>query len=273
MNLLWYWMIEPQRGALNDTGRNAALTQAISMDDGSQLDVSIYLDVQMQPHFVRVRAFGAVDLDDTLRFRDQVLVLAEHMLSVLKLTWDSRTSYYPMNFFCRESEDGTGAQILLEETGERVFSCKAVQSLFIHTVEARQSLRLITDSLDTRIPIQYRFLSLYKFLEIRYRNDKDHWDWDALNTVCEAQIEPFERLNLGRTLRGEIEHLRDSCAHIRSGKGGKRQLGVTALHPKALRDIEKFMPIMTEICRSIFNDEMDGKIGLSPTAWVPRFST
>jgi hypothetical protein len=271
MNLLWYWLIEPHRGRLKDTGQNAEFTQKITFDDGANLDVSVYLDDNAHPHFIRVRAFDAVDVNDTARFQDHVLVLAEHLLSVLKLTWSKQTSYVPMNFFCQEADDGTGASILLDELGERTFTGEAARSFFVHTLDARQSLRLITDSLDAGIPAQYRFLSLYKFLEIRYRNDKDHWNWDALAAVCVAQQEQFASLNLERNIRGELEHLRDSCAHIKSGKGKKRQLGVTALHPKALRELERFMPIMTEICRAVFNSEMEGKVGLSELAWAPGF--
>ncbi|TKC89382.1 hypothetical protein FAZ69_10580 [Trinickia terrae] len=269
MNLLWYWLVEPHRGGLNDTGRNAGLTQDVTFHDGSHLDVAVYLDEHAHPHFVRVRAFDAVDIYDTARFLDHVSVLAEHMLSVLKVTWSERTAYVPLSFFCQEAEDGTGASMLLQDMGERVFACDAARSLFVHTMEARQSLRLITDSLDPGIPAQYRYLSLYKFLEIRYRNDKDHWDWDALEAACAPQLEQFAALKLDRDLRGELEHLRDSCAHIKSGKGNKRRLGVTALHPKARRELERFMPIMAEICRAVFNADMAGKVELNQLTWTP----
>jgi hypothetical protein len=271
MNLLWYWLVEPHRGGFTDTADKIAFTQDVAFADGSHLDVSVYLDEHACPHFIRVRAFDTLDINDTARFQDHVSVMAEHMLSTLKLTWDEQTAYFPMNFFCQEPEDGRAVSILLEDEGGKVFDFAAAQSLFVHTVEARQSLRLITDSLDPGIPVQYRFLSLYKFLEIRYRNDKDQWEWDALSTAIKPQLEQFASLKLDRDLRGELEHLRDRCAHIKSGKNRKRQLGVTALHPKALRELERFMPVMAEICREIFNVEMKGKFELK-TLKKPGFS-
>lgn len=271
MNLLWYWLVEPHRGGLTDTGLNAGFLQEVNFDDSARLEIAVYLDEREHPHFVRVRAFDAIDINDTGRFADHVKVLAEHFLSVLKLTWGNQTAYTEMSFFCVESENGSGASFILEESGENVFSCDAAQSLFVHTLKARQSLRLITDSLDPGIPVQYRFLSLYKFLEIRYRNDKDQWDWNDLNLAYASQQEQFLKLNLNRDLRGELNHLRDSCAHVKSGKGKNRRLGVTALNPIALREVEKFMPVLIEICRNIFNTEMVGKISVSELAWAPGY--
>lgn len=271
MNLLWYWFVGPHRGGFEDTGENAAFTQHVVVPGEMQLDVSLYLDEGKQPHFVRVRAFEAVDKNDTDRFMDHVVVLAEHMLSVLKMTMGEQVSYGSLTVFCAETEDGRGASLLMEDVGNRLFPCDAAQSLFAHTLDARQSLRLISDSLDPCIPPQYRYLSLYKFLEIRYKKDNDCWDWDELNAACASQLNQFAALGFDRELKAELIRLRDSCAHIKSGKDKKRQLGVTALHPKALRELEKFMPVLTEICREIFNNEMEGKLSLSNQAWAPRF--
>jgi hypothetical protein len=272
MNLLWYFLVGSHRGGLSDIGKSAALTQLVEFPDGAKLDVSLYVDELGHPHFVRVRAFDATDVNDTGRFDDHVHVLAEHMLSVLKLTWEGQLNYSPFQFFADEGPDGGGISISIEDMNKKVFPSDTAQSLFAHTMEARQSLRLIADSLDPGLPHQYRFLSLYKFLEIRYKNDSDCWDWDALKSACASGAEQFAALKFDRDLIAELIRLRDSCAHIKSGKDKKRQLGVTALHPKALRELRKFMPVLTEICREVFNKEMEGKISLGEQEWMPGFT-
>ncbi len=260
VNLLWYWMLDPPRGGFVDKGADAAFTHVVKGPQGQVLDASLYLDGEQQPLFVRVRAFHAADIYDTARFLDLVEVSKEHMLSVLKMSWHRGASFVPLSFFSQEAEDGSGASIEVQWPSVFEFDSKMSAALFEHTIGHRQSLRLLVDGLDERVPLQYRFLSLYKFLEIRYRDEKDHWDFRALASACQVQLEAFSRLGIGRTLQAELKHLRDRCAHIRSGSGKKRRMGVTALNPEAQKEVARLMPLLVEICRNVFNSEMDGKV-------------
>lgn len=133
-------------------------------------------------------------------------------------------------------------------------------ALFEHTLPQRESLRLLTDGVDESIPAQYRFLSLYKFLELRFRGADDHWDFRALNAACEAQLAAFATLGLGRTFQAELNHLRDRCAHIRTGTGKKRRLGVTALNPAAMKEVRRLLPLLIDICRVVLNKDLEGKV-------------
>jgi hypothetical protein len=260
MNLLWYWMLDPPRGGIIDRGEAAAFTQHLRGPEEQELEASLFLDEHGEPHFVKVRALGARDIYDTDRFVDLVAVAQAHMLSVLKLAWHPNASYVPMSFFQQEAEDGSGAGLQVTWPSAYGFNSAQAHALYEHTFGHRESLRLLADGLDERVPIQYRFLSLYKFLEIRYRGDSDHWDFGALRKACDAQLREYDGLKLPRSFQAELKHLRDRCAHIRTGSGKKRRLGVTALNPEALKEVTRMMPLLTEICRIVFNSELDGKV-------------
>lgn len=260
MNLLWYWMLDPPRGGIIDQGKTAAFTQHIRGSEGQELEASLFIDEHGEPHFVKIRALGARDVYDTDRFVKLVALAHEHMLSVLKLAWHHNATYVPMSVFLEEAGDGSGAGVQVEWPSAYGFNSGQAHALYEHTFGHRESLRLLADGLDERVPIQYRFLSLYKFLEIRYRGDSDHWDFGALRKACDAQMREYDALQLPRTFQAELKHLRDRCAHIRTGSGRKRRLGVTALNPEALKEATRMMPLLREICRTVFNSELDGKV-------------
>jgi hypothetical protein len=205
------------------------------------------------------------------RFVDLVQIASEHMLSVLKLTWSPSAQYLQMSICTREADDGRGAQLQIREFGQNAFDAAQADDLYEHTLVHRHDLRLIADSISTAIPIQYRFLSLYKFLEHRFMNDEGHWDFEALEDLCQPHLEAFNALGTGRSLRAELMHLRDRCAHIMTGSGKKRKLGVSALHPKALKELTALMPVLSEMCRTVFNRQMDGLVVLNePIPWNGR---
>lgn len=273
MNLLWYWMLDPPRGGIADHGQRAAFMQPLRGPNGQELEAYLFLDENGEPHFVKFRAIRARDLHDTNRFTALVDVAREHMLSVLKLAWHHNASYVPLSIFLEEPEDGSGAGVEVQWPSAYGFNPAQAQAIYEHTFGQREILRLLADGLDDRVPIQYRFLSLYKILEIRYRNNKDHWDFEALRTACEAQLMEYGRLGLHRTFQAELSHLRDRCAHIRTGSGKKRRLGVTALNPGALKEVNQIMPLLTEICRAVLNAELDGKVSFNDLrSWIERLS-
>ncbi|WP_186197550.1 hypothetical protein [Burkholderia gladioli] len=260
MNLLWYRMIDPTRGGITEIDKKIAFTQRVQGANSEELDASLFLDDHGEPHFVKIRVFGAKDMFDTERFIDLVDTAFEHMLSVLKLTWHRNATYVPLSVFCPEPDDGSGAGLQVEWPSVYGFNPSLAAGVYEHAFKHRESLRLLADGLDDRIPIQYRFLSLYKFLEIRFRNEKDHWDFEALQNACTSQINQYNQLRLPRPLPAELQHLRDRCAHIRTGIGKKRRLGITSLNPLAQKEVSRLMPVLIEICRSVFNSETEGRV-------------
>jgi hypothetical protein len=272
MNVLWYWMLEPLRGGIVDTpDRSPAFVRQMQFPGGERLSASLYLDSDRQPLYVKIRALDVVDDRDSERFVDLVQIASEHMLSVLKLTWSPSAQYLQMSICTREADDGGGAQLEIRAFGQDAFDAAQAEGLYEHTLSHRHDLRLIADSISTAIPIQYRFLSLYKFLEHRFMNDEGHWDFEGLEELCQPHLEAFNALATGRSLRAELMHLRDRCAHIMTGSGKKRRLGVSALHPKALKELTALMPVLSEMCRTVFNRQMDGLVVLTqPIPWNGR---
>ncbi len=259
MNLHWYWMINPPRGGFRDTN-NPAFTQKVAGPNGESLDASLFIDDSGQPLFVRVRAFDTAGLNDGERFISIVDLAKEHMLTVLRVTWQHDSSFVPASFFMQEPIEGSEAAVQVDWPSSFDFNAVEAHALYQHTIQERESLRLLTDGTGDALPLQYRFLSLYKFLELRFRGDDDKWDFNALSIACEPQLAAFAELGLGRTFHAELQHLRDRCAHVRTGSGKKRRLGVTALNSAAAKEVDRVLPLLVNICQAVLNSELAGKV-------------
>jgi len=100
----------------------------------------------------------------------------------------------------------------------------------------------LTDGIDDAMSLAYRFLSLFKLLEIRYLSADEEWDYTKVGAALAPYEERYAALKLPRSFFKELCHLRDRCAHIRTGKGSRRALGVTQLNYDALIATEKVLP-------------------------------
>jgi hypothetical protein len=96
----------------------------------------------------------------------------------------------------------------------------------------RTVIHLLADSSDYRLPIQFRFLSLYKIIELHFKITTNK----KFNKFIEPFIEKFQQFeqnvktvaDLCRTLNT----LRSRCAHIELPSGA---LGFS--HPRAERSL------------------------------------
>jgi hypothetical protein len=248
-NVLHYWMVEPPRGGIFDDGKKQpAFEVQMKSHDGRQTDAAVFCDDSGDPEFIRVRDHGAT-IQTVNANADLVMVAREHVVSVLRFTWFGGGRLLPTSFYTEEPDVGSGASIRVEWPSSFAFDGNAAKDFFVHTFEKRQSVRLLADGINDDIPLQYRYLSLYKFLEIRFRGDDDRWDHGAITRALGAHRDAFGALRLDRTFEQELNHLRDRCAHIRSGSGKRRRLGVTSLNYEARVEVERLMPILLGVCR------------------------
>ena len=258
---LYYWLIAPLRGGLEDTpDRQPAFTLNVHALDDKVYEIGLYCDPQGQPEFARL----AIPELQSEAIPEAVLPLIqsiqEHLLSTLRLTFKSDAMLAQPSTVWSFIADGTPKQtkLVIQEFGGQTYDPNKTKDLFIHTFNVRELIRLFVDGVDTRIPLQYRFLSLYKVLENRFRK-QSRWDHKALAAILEPHKISFERLGFHGTPASTLHDLRDRCAHIKTGKD---VLGVTHLNLKEAARVESILPYLRATCATVINERADGKFAL-----------
>jgi hypothetical protein len=229
-------------------------------DDGSRDLLTVECDLG-EKGLYRVAAVGehnhvelirvqSVHSDGNLSPEQQQLVsqLMDHMISVLRLTTDQHVERL---WFGQETisvgshgdENGKpnlGIEIAMHAPAEFKVGYENVATVFSQTVNERSLLKLLGDSQNPTLPLQYQYLSLYKILEHELRDGKK---WPGLQDILGPCEEDFKALGLSAKSFDNLLHdLRDKCAHIRIGK--KNELGITGLSSRDTELVDKMMPLL-----------------------------
>lgn len=184
----------------------------------------------------------------------RVLTLKEHMLSVLRVTYNQDVSISPYNFwnfrYQNEPPDlNIGFNMFLNPDFQ--VNSENIRSVYINTFSVRNHIRLFSDAQDKRIPLQYRYLSLYKLIELEFKQ-KGQWR-EEFTKFLEKFEDDFTKLGLTKKkLNNYIHDIRDRCAHIKSAK---EVIGVTELSREAAIEVSTFLPFLTNICATMLNEK------------------
>jgi len=183
----------------------------------------------------------------------------EHLLSVLRITFHANVMLFPhpIWFFVNDGEtyrNGLDITITSEPATLRV---EETRDLMTASFEHREELRLFLDGGDVRIPLQYRFLSFYRLLEMLAKSD-DEWDETVLDSAFGAHRQRLVEAGFTRKPVNTLHELRDSCAHIRTGS----RFGVTHLNRVMAVKVELFLPVLQEVCATLLTQTADGRFGI-----------
>jgi hypothetical protein len=196
-----------------------------------------------------------------------IQVHSEHLLSVLRLTHgpEMNLHHQGLRFFV---DDGTSFNTNIDVSqiiGDSSFDPDRTREVFEGTFGHGEEIRLLVDSHDYRIPLQYRYLSLYKVLELAFKTG-NKWEETKLKSFLNPYQGSFEQLKIAsKPLANYIHELRDRCAHIHTGSTGRRQLvGVTELNQREAAKVAKILPILTDICVAVINERGAGKFVITP---------
>ena len=183
----------------------------------------------------------------------------EHFLSVMRLTYRPDAVFFspPIWSFVDENKPYSVGVGITERISAAPFNIEVAKNIFTGSFDQREELRLLVDGSDSRLPLQYRYLSLYKILELKFKK-KDKWIKNELNAALETYKDVFKKKKI--PLSSHIHALRDRCAHIKTGK--KEMFGVTHLNHKAAVEVEAILPILGDLCVSIINDRANGKFSV-----------
>ena len=247
---LYYWLVEPLgRSFRDEAGSVPAFEVPIETKTGT-VYFAVFLDEHRLPAYARLRfPCGHEDhiTEDRLPLIQSV---KEHFLSVLRLEFSEDAYLFPRPIWAFID---TGAQFsiglditVIEPT--LAFDPEVFRRMFSSSFKQREEVRLLLDGSDKRIPLQYRFLSLYRLLELLLRPDRQ-WKKEDLERAFVPYAERVNDAGFSRSPVNALHELRDSCTHIRNGG----EFGVTHLNLGQAARIEKFLPILIDVCIALLN--------------------
>jgi hypothetical protein len=115
--------------------------------------------------------------------------------------------------------------------------------------------------MNQAIPPEYRFLSLYKLLEMQFRR-RGEWNEAKLQKYLLPLAPEFAQRGFKETPLQLLHEVRDKCAHVRTGKR-REVLGVSELNHRQLVRVLKILPILGKACAAVLHDASSGQVTIT----------
>ncbi len=264
--LFYYWFFEPLKSEYQDDNSiNPILEIPVKTNDG-ECRLSLFFGIDRRPSFMRFSIPGYEKEEIKEEHSELLQTVKEHLLSILRINYDSNLQLAPYTMWAfPESGKPYSYGITLKQmvTKWTELPVKTIKNAFIGTWSKRDDMRLLSDSLDPRIPLQYRYLSLYKIIENAFKA-RGKWNKKELKEFLNQFEDDYKKdIRTKSSLYSYIHNLRDKCAHI---KTSKNRYGVTYLSNRQVVEVNKFLPFMRKMCVNLLNSLSGGKykIGAKP---------
>lgn len=269
---LYYWLVETIRNKFLDTSESLPAFEIPIESDFGTCEFAVFVSDDGKPEYARLTIPNLVKEKIPSEMLPMIQAVKEHFLSILRITYYSDATLFPRPIWTFQ-EDPTSYTMGLEirQFTNRFFDIDRTKQLFIGGFPYREEIRLFIDGHDHRIPLQYRYLSLYKIIELHYKK-QGIWQEDKLDTLLSKYSTSFTEIAGSKKPANHIHMLRDKCAHIKTGSS-KEVLGVTHLNHKEAATVEKTMPILSDICIEILNERTDGKFVIMKRDMLSEGST
>lgn len=235
-----YYFIEPVDAKYRDDKHHPPITTFTVVTTTKTYTMALF----GRPDQLRMFRIGVPDVMEQQESEEDlrmIQLLKEHMAAILRLTYDKDIRLASRTVWAYQSPT---APYRFNLDIEPVFISHPVnydniRNSFVSGFPLRHEVKLLTDALDENIPLQYRFLSLYKLLELRFKSE-GQWRSDEYETFLKEFSDEWQALKISpRTLRNYIEDVRDRCAHVRTRSDA---LGVTTLSNKDAVEINSVLP-------------------------------
>jgi hypothetical protein len=123
--------------------------------------------------------------------------------------------------------------------------------VFAGSTKIRHLMKLLSDTQLLSLPLQYRYLSLYKIFELEL---KFGGKWNGLDTLLAPYQEQYGALKVSdRALKNIIHELRDKCAHIKTGNND--DLGIVGLDHADTKIVSALMPLLIQIIANYISEK------------------
>jgi hypothetical protein len=259
MQCSYYWVLNPiPERIIDNESRIPSLENRINYN-GKEYKIAILSDDHGRPELIRLVIPELQEEAIPESLLPLIQSVREHMLTTLRLSYDPRTSLF--DFHLRTFQpDGSPSTINVEAQlhYNPVFDAPAVRNLFAASLNHREQFRLLSNGANEGIPVQYRFLSLYKLIEMKFRH-KGKWKKDELRKFVSRFEAHFNFKGINSDPVKAIHECRDKCAHIRTGKNHE-VLGVSELNHKQAVFVMKILPIMTRMGAEILSEQTSGNV-------------
>jgi len=221
----------------------------VPTSDGRQFIVSLL----GQPHVVYCicvtipNSDGKLSVDDLAR----VTKINSHMLSTLRVAYDHGADVVRIGdgFInaCRitDQEFRTKLDILCSFPPNPDFrvNVENIKNTFNCGGQKQELIALVAEMGLPSLPMQYRFLALYKVLDLASGGVTGFSH--VVRRLVDHREQEFQALQLSRRkFRNFIHEYRDKCAHIYTGND--RALGIVGLTSGDAEQVRKVLPLMRE---------------------------
>jgi hypothetical protein len=272
--LYHYTPLFPLREEYRDDGSQVILSIPCEIT-GTRISEICLLGTDQTVFVIRITITSLTERTVSKEEERKITELVEHMLGVLRLTYDLEAdfirhgnSYLQMTHFGDEGQP-LNFQFKIWYQVFRDFKVDVgnVGAVFCKTAKMKEDVRLCTDALHATLPLQYRYLSLYKLFERDFKKAKQ-WREREFKKLLKPFEDEFRALKLTRMeLLPFIIDLRNKCAHIVLGQ--KNNPGILGLASPDAGLVEAFMPLFWKIVAHHLNQKYSGVFETSVFPIVP----
>ncbi|MCW5733709.1 MAG: hypothetical protein KIS73_06275 [Enhydrobacter sp.] len=247
---IWYYykMIAPVRECYRDDGTRTLFQIPVLHESGAEMEVAL-IGEPSAPESIRIRLENPTH-NFTNDQWEAINHLAGYMLTTLRLVHDysadfARYSGHEIAAWTQADKEGRptlNIDVKVMAGPPRHIPIDEVRNTFAHTFDNRALFNALADSQRTVLPIQYRYLCLFKVLEHEFKI-AGKWG-DRLRLFLQPHDAEFQQLDCGPgTLLRAVNDLRDKAAHIKTGK----RSDVVGITWRDAGRIEKVMPLLHRI--------------------------
>jgi len=265
-----YFLFEPLRSIYTFTDKLEPTFSVPVRTAERECELALFSEGNV-PIYARVGMPGLVQEALSDQLMDMIQAVKEHLISMLRLTYSSETRVFPSNLwhYVEEGQPYDLGFAFSSIFSSRVFDPQKTRRLFVATFNHREDIRLLIDGLDPEIPLQYRYLSLYKILEQQFRTPTG-LDESRLDLFLQPYEPIFRQAGIMQKPRNYVIQLRDSCAHISKRSGTSMEMGVTHLNRNKALAVEKILPILAKVCADRLNYQATGDYSIDLTEYLKR---
>jgi hypothetical protein len=271
--LYHYTFLAPLRQEYRDDGSEIILTIPCNIK-GSRISEICLLGTDRTIYAIRVKIPSCPDKNISDEENNKITSLVEHMLGVLRLTYDLKVdfvregnSYIQLIGVVEDGQESNFEAKIWEEVFKDVnINVDSIRATFCRTVKIKDVVKLCADAVNSALPLQYRYLSLYKLFERDFTKNKK-WAKEFKELLQPFEGE-FRALKLTKMeLFAFIIDLRNKCAHIVLGK--KKSPGILGLESPDARLVDVFMPLFVKIAGEHVNNKYKGILEVAVSPLVP----
>jgi hypothetical protein len=165
----------------------------------------------------------SIDPEDYKRF----FSLRKFMLDCIRTNYDPSAEYFRRgdgiftvwNFIDADKGPSLALKITEPLNPDYRVNIEGLKRLFAVPQALRPIIHLIADGGDFRLPIQFRFLSFYKIIEMHYRITPNRRFNEFITPFVTEFQSLYPLINTASDLCASLSRLRNRCAHIKLTTG------------------------------------------------------